>query len=164
VDTAEFCERILDPGLQVVRDVLDIPISSAARRLLLATAIQESGLRYRYQLSRFDSVPGPARGWWQFEVTGVAGVLRHARSAKLAQRICEHYGVEPQSTAVWRALEGHDGLAVAFARLLYFTDPDALPQNSASAWNYYLRNWRPGKPTRARWYVTSWTGAVWEAI
>jgi hypothetical protein len=163
VDTAVFCERILDPGLQVVRDVLDIRISSDARRLLLATATQESGLRHRYQLSRFDSVPGPARGWWQFEVTGVAGVLRHARSAKLAQRICDHYGVESQSTAVWRALEGHDGLAVAFARLLYWTDPKPLPQLMDPAWQYYVRNWRPGKPNRKRW-VTSWSGSLCQAI
>ncbi len=44
-------------------------------------------------------------------------------------------------------------LACAFARLLLFTDPRPLPAlgNPQAAWDYYVRNWRPGKPHRDTW-------------
>lgn len=48
----------------------------AAERLLVAISMQESGLRARTQLG------GPARGLWQFEKAGVAGVLTLAGSLK----------------------------------------------------------------------------------
>ncbi len=37
-----------------------------------------------------------------------------------------------------------------FARLLLWTDAKPLPAigDEQGAWDYYLRNWRPGKPTR----------------
>ena len=59
----------------------------------------------------------------------------------------------PSTAAVNEALASDDVLACAFARLLLFTDPRPLPAlgNPQAAWDYYVRNWRPGKPHRDTW-------------
>ena len=50
------------------------------------------------------------------------------------------------------ALATADPLAAAFARLLLWTDPRPIPSGSPqAAWDYYIRNWRPGKPHRHTW-------------
>lgn len=125
-----------------------------ARQLMLAIALQESALRHRAQ--RLSSgAPGPARGWWQFERSGgVVGVLSHASSAPLAARLCQALYVPTRRDDVWRCLEGHDELAAGFARLLLWTDPRPLPELNDwhGAWQYYLSNWRPGKPHFDTWY------------
>jgi hypothetical protein len=58
---------------------------------------------------------------------------------------------------VWLALETDDILAARLARLLLWTDPRPLPVrgDAAAGWNYYIRNWRPGKPHPQTW------GAFW---
>lgn len=57
----------------------------------------------------------------------------------------------PDAASVWRAIEGHDRLATAFARLLLWTDPHPIPTEERAAWDCYLRLWRPGKPRPAEW-------------
>jgi len=54
---------------------------------------------------------------------------------------------------IWGALETDDVFACGVARLLLWTDPRKLPaaDDEDGAWEYYLRNWRPGKPHRDRW-------------
>jgi hypothetical protein len=54
---------------------------------------------------------------------------------------------------VHEALAWNGPLAAAFARWLLYTDPAPLPKIGAEngAWNYYLRNWRPGKPHPETW-------------
>ena len=148
-----FLGDIIDSGLSYLNGLGGPAPSDDARRMLLAIALQESGpgLNARYQNSPL-ATPGPARGWWQFEQNGgVVGVLTHAASSMMAYGACSTLAVVPESAAVWRALEGHDVLACVFARLLLWTDPRPLPVAETPAWDYYLRNWRPGKPHREAW-------------
>jgi hypothetical protein len=77
--------------------------------------------------------------------------LQHARSKDLAAKCCTAFHVVPAKEAVWRALEGHDGLATCFARLLLWTDPQAMPTTQQAGWDCYMRNWRPGKPHPDSW-------------
>src|SRR5690606_35921330 len=110
--------------------------------------LQESRLTHRRQIG------GPARGLWQFERNGgVRGVLEHPASRGYAVSVCKMRGVEPLPAAVYAALEHDDVLAAAFARLLLWTDPQALAEvgEIGAAWDYYLRAWRPGKPWRHTW-------------
>jgi hypothetical protein len=148
-----FLKRIIDPGLTVIAEIGGPKPSHDARRMMLCIALQESGpsLNARYQNSPSSS-PGPARGWWQFEQGGgVAGVLQHGASKTMAYEVCDRIDVVVQAAAVWRAIEGNDVLSCAFARLLLWTDPKALPTAEEPAWNYYLNLWRPGKPHRDAW-------------
>lgn len=148
---ADFASLILRPGLASCAAITGIPVSDRALQLMLAIAIQESNLAHRYQVLS-NNRPGPARGWWQFERGGgVVGVMRHAATKDRARACCDHLGVRWQDSAIWRALEGHDTLAVCFARLLLWSDPKPLPGYLDDGWDYYLRNWRPGKPHRSRW-------------
>ncbi|NBC46818.1 MAG: hypothetical protein GVY22_02260 [Gammaproteobacteria bacterium] len=132
-----------------------MPDSREAERELLAIAGQESSWTWRYQLKPGGpSADGayPARGFWQFERRGgVAGVLRHQRTAKRARALCEACHVYPDSDDVWRALEGHDLLATGFARLLLWTEPDPLPKTRTQGWKQYLDLWRPGRPYPDKW-------------
>lgn len=149
----EFCERVIDPGLDFLASIAGPVATPNVRRFLLCIALQESGpkLDARYQGSP-GATPSAARGFFQFEQGGgVAGVLTHAASKTLALDVCAKLTVVPQAAAVWRALEGSDLLAAAFARLLIFTDPKSIPTTEQVAWEYYLRVWRPGKPHRDAW-------------
>jgi hypothetical protein len=122
--------------------------SEAARVMLYAIGLQESRFEHRRQIG------GPARGFWQFEKGGgVKGVLTHPSSRKYATAVCEVRGVSPTAEAAYPALERDDVLAAAFARLLLYTDPRALPKigDVQGAWDYYIRNWRPGKPHPGSW-------------
>ncbi len=112
-----------------------------------------AGIRARApRPSHRERQPGPARGWWQFErAGGVAGVMRHPASAALARNLCQACHVPFSAPHIWRCLEGHDVLAAGFARLLLWTDPTPLPTDHAGGWDYYLNNWRPGKPHPAKW-------------
>jgi hypothetical protein len=146
-----FDSEVLTPGLVWLAGLGGPPVADEARRWLLAVAMQESGLTHRAQVVSAGGA-GPARGWWQFEQGGgAAGVLRHAGTAKLAAECCRQAVVAAEPAAVWRALEGHDRLATAFARLLLWTDPDALPTTADAGWRVYLRQWRPGKPRPEKW-------------
>jgi hypothetical protein len=150
----EFYEEILDPGLDWLSEFAGAPKRSTyADVMLLTIAQQESGLKHRAQVISTGAKAGPARGWWQFERGGgVAGVLTHQQTKDLASRICEACYVPRDSYAAWRCLEGHDRLAVAFARLLLWTDPAPLPGTSQEGWRCYLVNWRPGKPHPEKWH------------
>lgn len=124
--------------------------SEKATKLLLAIGYQESEFRFRAQ------VGGPARGYWQFEQGGgVRGVLRHHTSAEDAERVCTDLDYLPSETIVYPALRNDSLLACAFARLLLWTDPKPLPTLAGPAWDYYKRNWRPGKPHAEKW-PASW--------
>ena len=124
--------------------------SDAADRVLLAVALQESGLTARYQGAP-DATPGPARSWWQMEVGGVQGILYHPASAKLAAELCTACYVQPTGPSVWRAIEGHDLLAAGLARLLLWTDRHPLPEDETSGWCRYAELWRPGRPRPQDW-------------
>src|SRR5688572_22762789 len=97
--------------------------SPAAQAMLLAIGLQESRFLSRRQNG------GPARGFWQFEVAGIRGVLTHRSTAVLIATALSELRF---SAAVGRAGACHeivtdnDTIACCFARLLLWTLPDAL--------------------------------------
>lgn len=138
-------ERAIAPALALLPARMSSP---QAEIMLLAIGLQESNLTHRRQIG------GPARGLWQFERGGgVAGVLRHDASRDHALRVCDARGAQPVAEQVYAQLEHDDVLAAAFARLLLWTDPHALPaeHDVDGAWQLYLRTWRPGKPHQHTW-------------
>lgn len=118
-----------------------------AQVMLLAIGLQESRFKTRQQAG------GPARGFWQFERGGVRGVLKHPSSKGKAVAFCAAAGVEPSESMVYGMLDKDDLLACQIARLLLWTDPKPLPAlgRQDEAWDYYRRNWRPGKPHPQTW-------------
>ncbi len=68
---------------------------------------------------------------------------------------CMKAGVSASTFMVWGlfATAKGDDLATAFARLLLWSDSAPLPTigDEEGAWEYYLRLWKPGKPSRERW-------------
>jgi hypothetical protein len=135
---------IISPTLSLLPGALDSP---AAEVMLLAIALQESRLVHRRQIN------GPARGYWQFELGGVRGVLNHHAARDHAAPLCSVLGYAADDGIVYGAIEHNDVLACAFARLLLYSDPQRLPKLGAesAAWDYYLRNWRPGRPHPETW-------------
>lgn len=144
--TAEtFMCQVLRPALKLLPSRMT---SAEAEIMVTAICLQESGLAHRVQMG------GPAHGLAQFEKGGgVRGVLKHRNSAGYARTLCEQFDVLATEAAVYWALTENDELAAGFARLLLWTDPMRLPAigDEQGAWDYYVRNWRPGKPHRDRW-------------
>lgn len=150
-------QNAISVGLKHLPASMDTP---SARAMLYAIALQESAGIHRWQIVN-PSHPermGPARGFWQFELGGgVLGVLTHVSSKPHAKNLCEHYMLNPVAYQVYALLHrpAYDGLAAGFARLLLWTDAQALPEpeldQTDTAWDYYLRVWRPGKPHRSTW-------------
>jgi hypothetical protein len=141
--------EVVNPVCDYMEADLGIPCGPEARTLLLAIAGQESGWTARRQYGF-----GPARGLWQFEKWGgVAGVLTHHSTRHQAIAVCQDQFVNPTIEAAYEALMTNDMLACAFARLLMWTDPFALPTSQSAAWAMYLRTWRPGKPREHHWPV-----------
>jgi hypothetical protein len=120
-----------------------------ATAMLLAIALQESRCIHRQQFQ------GPARGFWQFEVNGVRGVLAHPQSRQgallLLQRLSYRVTLPPES--IHARCEDNDVLAAGLARLLLWTVPDPLPTEDEHelGWLQYLDAWRPGRPHRETW-------------
>jgi len=141
----EVIRDIINPAALLLPASMD---SSRARVMLIAIALQESRFTHRLQIM------GPARGFWQFErAGGTLGVLQHAASKKHAFEACAVRSCLPNSRAVYMQIATDDLLACCFARLLLYTDPRPLPQigDIEGSWQYYLNNWRPGKPHRRTW-------------
>jgi len=148
-------------GTLGVRSAAD-PRNRRAAVLLLAIAGQENGW-----VARKQRPVAHARGLYQFESGGgVAGVLQHRSSSMIARQVCQALMVpEPDTRGAWSpdigalraavydAIDQNDALSTAFARLLLWTDPPALPAigETEAAWRTYIRNWRPGRPHRDRW-------------
>ena len=162
MDCAEFQRNILAPALAQIAPVIGVPCGQDAQRIMLAIAGQESRWTWRYQLSTGGadgSRAGPARGFWQFERRGgVIGVMTHPETRDRAKALCKATHVYWDDDDIWRALEGHNALAAGFARLLLWTDPKSLPKSQEAGWDYYIRNWRPGKPHTHQWPL-NWRAA-----
>lgn len=129
-----------------------------AGALLLAIGLQESRFLNRRQLH------GPARGFWQFEVGGVRGVMEHDRTILPIATVIAglRYDHTDPPAEVQRLLEHNDILAAAFARCLLWTLPEALPGEGDpdAGWACYVKAWRPGKPHRESWdayFAQAWT-------
>ena len=140
----EALEHVVIPGLKLLPPEMDTP---QARAMMLAIGMQESRFKYRKQIN------GPARGFFQFEKGGgVRGVLRHTSTKRIIQDVIFKIGVEPEDC--YDCLAEDDALAAVFCRLLLYTDSRPLPALSSApeeSWQYYINNWRPGKPHRKTW-------------
>jgi hypothetical protein len=136
--------------------------SAPAVAMLLAIALQESGLRHRVQQGSRGPLPHLARGWWEFERGGgVLGVLQHSATSELARKAALRLGYQPSANDVHQAIADNDALACVFARLLLWTLPQRLPGPAERdmAYRQYLDAWRPGKPGPNRWqgsYLIAW--------
>ena len=143
VDLQAILTRVIDPGLAL----LPAPLTSdPARIYLLAIGLQESGFIHRRQYPS-----GPARGFWQFEPTGVTGVRTHPTSRFWLSHLCKLHGIPFETRAIHSLLWHNDPFAAAVARLLLFTDPRPFPLDAQLAYLYYRRLWRPGKPRPKAW-------------
>lgn len=137
--------------------VVRIADSLAARRFMMAIALQESRLLNRRQVSADGSESGPAASFWQFEKgneksrAGCYGVLTHRTVAPHMRRACSDFNIEPNALALWEAMRYQDIVAACAARLLIYTLPGALPETAAQGWAQYIEAWRPGKPHKETW-------------
>lgn len=151
-DLLETIQRTaIDPAMELLPESMN---SKRARLMMLAIGLQESRFTHRAQVVSGGG-KGPALGLWQFERGGgVKGVLTHNQTRPYALKVCAARGVSPDSPSVWLRLESDDVLAAAFARLLLYSDPFAMPseRDPDAAWRLYAdRTWRPGKPHRSTW-------------
>lgn len=153
ISPADALGKIIVPALATLPEQMD---SQEARLMLLAIALQESGLRSREQTG------GPAHGLWQFERNGVLAVMHHTRTADVVFHWCEENDVTYGSTAIYERLALDDEPAGVFARLLLWTDPRPLPEigDAMTAYELYERAWRPGKPSYTRWRDTAYPQAL----
>ena len=142
--------HVIRPALTLLREVSGRVAmhSTEAEVLTLAIALQETNGKARWQAGR-----GPAKGYWQFERSGLRGVLEHAASGRLAIDYLRTIDLSADPEAVWAALPYSELAQAGLARLLLWTDPLPLPSvaDQEAGWGYYLRNWRPGKPHAHHW-------------
>jgi hypothetical protein len=108
-------------------------------------------------------VGGPARSYWQGELTGgMILVLRHPATKAAAEGVLRaldisepnlKHWVMPTDRTVHEAIAWNDVLAAGLARLLLYSDPKPLPGVShvEAGWEYYLRTWNPGAPHHETW-------------
>lgn len=148
-----FVNSALLPALSLLPEKMN---SEAARIQIMAIGFQESRMLYRKQIG------GPARGYFQFEKNGgVKGVLTHHSTKDHIKNVLGMLDYDRDSTAeeCYYYIEHNDILAVVFARLLLWSDPNPLVIEEHAAWNLYLRTWRPGKPHIQTW-GQSWNNAL----
>ena len=131
---------------------LDTP---QAKSMLMAIAMQESRWDERRQIG------GPARGFWQFELGGVKGVLNHPATKPLIRGVLDRLDYDYRPETSYIAIEHNDPLAFAYARLNLWWLPGALPERyeAQEGWDQYIEAWRPGLPWRKTWdafYAAAW--------
>lgn len=150
---ATFLQIAVEPAF----GLLPSPMRSIeAKALLVAIALQESQLARRRQFAG-----GTAKSYFQFELTGIEGVLASESMWSHARAICVDLNVLSTPTAVYLAVEYHDVLACVFARLLLWTCARRLPgkADADEGWRQYLDLWRPGKPRPETWapnFIDAW--------
>lgn len=161
MNAEEFVNTVLIPGASWCAEIPGwrAAFIQPANIMLVAISGQEA-----HWTARVQNNNGPAHGLFQFERRGgVAGVLKDDATAALARAACDKAGVAPDSLSVWKALVSDDALAVAFARLLLWSDeaPLCAVGDEEGSWRYYLRNWGPGKPDHARWHINYQSALRW---
>jgi hypothetical protein len=155
LDPDRFLKRVIAPTLALLGSVMSKRVASdEAKVMILAIMLQESRLEHRRQLNDAGKETGPARGFAQFEQGGgVKGVMEHPYTIGAARGLCDRLCVTWDQADVYEAIAWHDVLAVGFARLLLYSDPNPLPElgDEQAAWDYYLKLWRPGQPHPETW-------------
>lgn len=142
----------------VVRPVLvhlDLPGGEAAERLVLATAAQESALRFIDQKERAGkpTIAGPALGLWQMERTTFADMMGRflPRRPELQVRVLECSTPWPEP---WEQLAGNMYFSCALCRVLYYARPFRLrgDEGAAELWPIYKKfyNSEQGAATSAQ--------------
>jgi len=150
---ADVDNLILLPALSMLPEQMN---TQAARAMLLAIGLQESRFTHRRQIR------GPARGFWQFEVGGVRGVMTHRLTRLPLNEVLQRLQYRNnEATDMQPVLEHNDILAAVFARLNLWWLPQRLPtaEQPVHAWEQYLEAWRPGKPHSHTWegfYQRAW--------
>lgn len=160
MDYQIFKRVFLDPGLSLLPARMDTP---QARAMITAICLQESRIVHRRQIG------GPARGFAQFEVAGVSGVMTHRASSGWCEQIVGLLGYRMEAQELHAALEHNDPLCCVFTRLLLWTLPEPLPEmgDVVGGWVQYLDAWRPGKPHRHTWdsfYHKAWEWVIGDTI
>jgi len=148
----EIVYNFILPGLGYLPKAMN---TTEAAAMLFAIGMQESRFEHRFQIR------GPARGFWQFEKNGIAGVLYHRATAELVEKVCRELVIKCTVEDCYEAVAYNDPLAACFARLLLWTLPDKLPamNEHEEGWSMYLKGWRPGRPKEATWksyYNVAW--------
>lgn len=146
-----FIEMSLVPALALLPERMN---SREAWAMVVAVCLQESQFKHRRQMAG-----GPGRSWAQFEhgteVTrgGVTGVLMHPESRPHIRHVLDVLGYDYSADTSYAAIEHNDVLCAAYARLLLWTLPQALPKmgEAQRGWDQYYSAWRPGIPRRESW-------------
>lgn len=148
-----FLETVISPTLKLMESYTGIAYSARAENLLLAIALQESNLSARIQ---GPNDAGPARSFWQFEKIAVVDVVQRQRQPLMD--MCQALVLPFEAGKLHLMMAYNDAIACVLARLTLRIDPRPLSVASTEdgAWDYYIDNWRPGKPHRNRWAQTSW--------
>ena len=146
-------DTVINPTLNMMQDYVGIPYNAYAENLLLAIALQESNLMARIQ---GPNDTGPARSFWQFEKIGVVDVFQRQKTA--LKVMCDALVLPCEPGKLHLMMAYNDMIACVIARLTLRLDPRSLglATTEEGAWEYYIRNWRPGKPHRNRWDENSW--------
>jgi len=158
---------VIEPALTLLDKSLD---TIAARAMMLAIAQQESGLTARVQILDagkpwWQSRPGPAHGWWQFERGGgVTAVMSNVTTKAIVDPVITQFCYPFDTAIIHDAIIHNDLLAAVFARALLYSAPWPLPGEQApdEGWRQYLWAWRPGKPHESTWarnYRIAWEAA-----
>ncbi len=143
-----FLKTIVNPTLERMAVLTGIATSDQARVMLLATAGQESAWQHRLQIG------GPARGFWQFEKMGGVAEVIQVTPVQL-KAVCGALDIPFDRDTLYEAMAWNDTLACAMARLLLWQDSAPLPAlgDEGGGYDFYIRNWRPGAPSRSRWAI-----------
>lgn len=148
---SDFNASVVQPGVRFMTATLPaVSCGMAAQAMLLAIAGQEGGWQFRQQ------VGGPAHSFWQFEKGGgVTALYRNMLTTNLVAKLCAatETSFDPDSIYQKMAVQEGDLLSFGMARLLLWVDARPLPDptDDAATWDYYQRNWRPGRPGPDRW-------------
>lgn len=149
----ECINNIINPTLRLMEQRAGIRYNAYAENLLLAIALQESNLMARIQ---GPNDAGPARSFWQFEKIGVVDVFQ--RQKQPLQVMCSALVLPCAPGQLHLMMAYNDAIACVIARLTLRLDhrPLDVASTPSDAWDYYVKNWRPGKPHRDRWDGHSW--------
>lgn len=146
------------PALAYLRGA-GIQDTLAARRMMVAIALQESNLQHRRQVSADGTESGPAVSFWQCEQTGAGHwLLLHKASGPILRKACSDFNVPATDAGIWNAIRYNDVLAAIVARLNLYVLPNMLPEIPELGWQQYINAWRPGKPHPEKW-ATNWSAA-----